>query len=94
MLELIMRLAHTFIITTAMDGWAAYSSAKWPPELLPVLQKVGFAATVPEARDEVFAAVHHVTQRSAGFGAVRDVIEQLLHARGLWPDVLRRYEAS
>jgi 3-deoxy-D-manno-octulosonate 8-phosphate phosphatase (KDO 8-P phosphatase) len=61
---------------------------------LPVLHKVGFAATVPEARDEVFAAVHHVTQRSAGFGAVRDVVEQLLHARGLWPDVVRRYEAS
>jgi 3-deoxy-D-manno-octulosonate 8-phosphate phosphatase KdsC-like HAD superfamily phosphatase len=38
--------------------------------------------------------VHHVTQRSAGFGAVRDVVEQLLHARGLWPDVVRRYEAS
>ena len=35
-----MRLAHTFIITNAMIGWVVYSSAKWLPELLPVLQKV------------------------------------------------------
>ena len=43
-----MRLAHTFIITNAMNGWVEYSSAKWPPELLPVLQKVRviFARTI------------------------------------------------
>ena len=43
-----MRLAHTFIITNAMSGWVEYSSAKWPPELLPVLQKVRviFARTI------------------------------------------------
>ena len=35
-----MRLAHTFIITNAMNGWVKFSSAKWPPELLPVLQMV------------------------------------------------------
>lgn len=51
---------------------------------LPVLQRVGFAATVPEARDEVLAAAHFVTARSAGCGAVRDVIEELLKARGEW----------
>lgn len=54
---------------------------------LPVLRAVGFAATVPEARDDVFPAVHYVTQRSAGFGAVRDVIEVLLRARGTWADL-------
>uniref|UniRef100_A0A7S4VK01 Uncharacterized protein n=1 Tax=Alexandrium monilatum TaxID=311494 RepID=A0A7S4VK01_9DINO len=40
LLELAMRLGHTFIITNAMNGWVEYSSAKWVPELLPVLQKV------------------------------------------------------
>ena len=59
---------------------------------LPVLRRVGFAVTVPEARPEVFAAAHHVTTRSAGFGAVRDVIEMLLQARGRWQAVLDRYE--
>lgn len=40
LLELALRLGHTFIITNAMNGWVEYSSAKWVPELLPVLQKV------------------------------------------------------
>lgn len=59
---------------------------------LPVLRRVGFAVTVPDARDEVFAAAHHVTTRRGGEGAVRDVIEQLLHARGAWRTVVNRYE--
>jgi hypothetical protein len=40
---------------------------------------------------EVLAVVHHVTERAAGFGAVRDVVEELLRARGAWDDVVRRY---
>lgn len=58
---------------------------------LPVLQAAGFAVTVPEARPEVFAEAHHVTDRAAGFGAVRDVIEILLRARGTWRGVLEHY---
>ncbi len=55
---------------------------------LPVLRACGFAVTVPEARPDVFAAAHYVTQRSSGFGAVRDVIEELLRARGVWQAVV------
>ena len=55
---------------------------------LPVLQQVGFAATVPEARKEVLAAAQFVTERSGGFGAARDVIEELLRARGVWQSVI------
>ncbi len=55
---------------------------------LPVLRAVGFAATVPEARPEVLAAAQFVTRRGAGFGAARDVIEELLRARGRWDDVV------
>jgi len=40
LLEMAMRLGHTFIITNAMNGWVEYSSAKWVPDLLPVLQKI------------------------------------------------------
>lgn len=57
---------------------------------LPVLQQVGFAATVPEARIEVATGAHFVTTRSSGFGAVRDVIEELLRAKGVWDDVLAK----
>ncbi|MFT4513152.1 MAG: 3-deoxy-D-manno-octulosonate 8-phosphate phosphatase (KDO 8-P phosphatase) [Planctomycetota bacterium] len=55
---------------------------------LPVLQQVGFAATVPEARREVIATAQFVTERSGGFGAARDVIEELLRSRGVWQDVV------
>jgi 3-deoxy-D-manno-octulosonate 8-phosphate phosphatase (KDO 8-P phosphatase) len=57
---------------------------------LPVLRRVGFAATVPEARREVLAAVHFVSERPAGFGAVRDVVEELLRARGCWDEVVAK----
>ena len=57
---------------------------------LPVLRQVGFAVTVPEARREVFVDVHHVTERSSGFGAVRDTIEELLRARGVWDSVVHK----
>ncbi len=56
---------------------------------LPVLRQVGFAATVPEARPELAPAVHYVSHRAAGFGAARDVVEELLRARGAWDAVVR-----
>jgi 3-deoxy-D-manno-octulosonate 8-phosphate phosphatase (KDO 8-P phosphatase) len=57
---------------------------------LPVLQRVGFAVTVPEGRPDLAAAVHFVTQRAAGFGAARCVIDKLLRARGAWDEVVRK----
>lgn len=50
---------------------------------LPVLERVGFAATVPHALDEVKAKVHYITARDGGFGAVREVIEMIRKAKGL-----------
>jgi 3-deoxy-D-manno-octulosonate 8-phosphate phosphatase (KDO 8-P phosphatase) len=57
---------------------------------LPVLRRVGFAATVPEARPEVLQAAQFVSRRSGGFGAVRDVVEELLKARGVWHQVVEK----
>jgi 3-deoxy-D-manno-octulosonate 8-phosphate phosphatase (KDO 8-P phosphatase) len=42
---------------------------------LPLLKQVGFAATVQDAMDEVLEAVHYVTKRPAGNGAVREVCD-------------------
>lgn len=42
---------------------------------LPLLRLVGFAATVPEAVDEVKESVHYVTRRPGGNGAVREVCD-------------------
>jgi len=40
LLEMSLRLGHTFIITNAMSGWVEYSAAKWMPGLLPLLQTI------------------------------------------------------
>ena len=42
---------------------------------LPLLRLVGFAATVPETVDEVKEAVHYITRRPGGNGAVREVCD-------------------
>ncbi len=45
---------------------------------IPLLQSVGFAATVPEAVDEVMDCVKYVTKRPGGNGAVREVCDYIL----------------
>lgn len=45
---------------------------------IPVLQAAGFAATVPEAMEEVLRHVHYVTKRPGGNGAVREICDLLL----------------
>lgn len=52
---------------------------------LPVLKAVGFSATVPDAVPEVLDAVHYVTRRSGGEGAVREVVDALRRAKGIGP---------
>ena len=58
-------------------GLAAHQAAFVGDELsdVPLLQAVGFAATVPDAVAEVRSAVHYVTERPGGSGAVREVAD-------------------
>lgn len=58
---------------------------------LPILKRVGFAVAVPNAVDEVKEASHYVTRKDGGHGAVREVIELILQAKGLWDQVMQRY---
>ncbi len=58
---------------------------------VPVLLRVGFAVAVPNAVPEVKENVHYVTERQGGRGAVREVADHLLKARGLWPVATQRY---
>lgn len=64
-------------------GLAADQAAFVGDELsdLPLLRAVGFAATVPEAVSDMHRAVHYITQRPGGSGAVREVCELILAAR-------------
>lgn len=45
---------------------------------IPVLKEVGFSATVPDAIEAVFKHTDYTTQRSGGFGAVREVCDLIL----------------
>lgn len=57
-----------------------------------VMRRVGLSVATANARAEVKSVAHYTTAAAGGHGAVREVIELLLHAQGLWEDVLRRYE--
>ena len=58
---------------------------------LPVLKKVGFSVAVADARPEVKRHVHYVTSVGGGRGAVREVVELILHAQGFWAPIVQGY---
>jgi len=59
---------------------------------LPVMSQVGFPVTVADAAPEVKQAAAWVTQSGGGRGAVRELVEFILKARGLWAEVVQRHE--
>ena len=52
---------------------------------IPVIEKVGFSATVPHAVEPVKARCHYVTETPGGWGAVREVADAIRKAQGLGP---------
>ncbi len=58
-----------------------------------VMRRVGVAIAVANARPHVKKFAHYVTTAAGGAGAVREVIELLLEAKGLLPELLARYDA-
>jgi 3-deoxy-D-manno-octulosonate 8-phosphate phosphatase (KDO 8-P phosphatase) len=57
-----------------------------------VMHRVGLAIATANARPEVKQEAHYVTQAVGGSGAVREVIELILKAQGLWEKVCEKYE--
>jgi 3-deoxy-D-manno-octulosonate 8-phosphate phosphatase (KDO 8-P phosphatase) len=58
---------------------------------LPLLVRVGFAATVEDAVPEVLEVAHYVTKRKGGRGAVREVCDLILEAKGTKSALLEKY---
>ena len=58
---------------------------------LPILRHCGLAIAVANAREEVKAEVHYVTEHRGGDGALRDAIEYILRAQGSWQRVMNEY---
>jgi 3-deoxy-D-manno-octulosonate 8-phosphate phosphatase (KDO 8-P phosphatase) len=55
---------------------------------LPLFHRVGLAVAVADAVPEVKAAAHWVTENPGGRGAVREVTDLILKAKGAWEDLL------
>jgi YrbI family 3-deoxy-D-manno-octulosonate 8-phosphate phosphatase len=58
---------------------------------LAVLRRVGIAIAPANACAEVQEAVHHVTRKAGGEGALREAVEFLLKASGEWDRVVDAY---
>ena len=57
-----------------------------------IMRRVGLSFAPANARPEVKSAASAVTEASGGAGAVREVIESLMRARGCWHEILKKYE--
>ncbi|HEX9367992.1 MAG TPA: HAD-IIIA family hydrolase [Vicinamibacterales bacterium] len=58
---------------------------------LPVLRRAGFSAAPADAAPEVRTAVHWVSASGGGRGAVRECIEHVLRAQGIWRTAVAEY---
>lgn len=58
---------------------------------LPLVRRVRLGVAVANARPELKAAAHYVTRAAGGRGAVREVAELVLRARGLWQGITAKY---
>jgi 3-deoxy-D-manno-octulosonate 8-phosphate phosphatase (KDO 8-P phosphatase) len=58
---------------------------------LQVRRRVGLPIAVANGVSEIRAVADHVTTARGGYGAVREIVEALLKARGVWPEMLERY---
>jgi 3-deoxy-D-manno-octulosonate 8-phosphate phosphatase (KDO 8-P phosphatase) len=59
-----------------------------------IMRRAGLSFATANARPEVKRSAMAVTDASGGSGAVREVIETLLKARGGWGDLLKKYEVE
>jgi len=58
---------------------------------LPVLRRAGFSAAPADAAPEVRAAVQWISASGGGRGAVRECIEHVLRAQGIWRTAVAPY---
>ena len=58
---------------------------------VPLIRRVGLGVAVDNARREVKECADYVTTAAGGSGAIREVVELILSARGIWPEILKRY---
>jgi 3-deoxy-D-manno-octulosonate 8-phosphate phosphatase (KDO 8-P phosphatase) len=55
------------------------------------MRACGLAIAVANARAEVRAVAHHLTEHEGGHGAGRDAVEFILRAKGILEKVIEQY---
>lgn len=60
---------------------------------LPVMRRAGLAVAVGNAVPEVKKAAHYTTKAVAGRGAIREVVELILKAKGVWESMIDKARA-
>jgi len=58
---------------------------------LPVLGRVGLSTAPADAVDEVRSRVHWVSRHAGGRGAVRELVEMVLRAKGRWDPIVNAF---
>jgi len=61
---------------------------------IPLLKKSGLSVAVADAHEEVKVFAMMVTENRGGRGAVREVCDFLLRAKGLWQDIINGYSKA
>ena len=91
MTRLLTSAADIEVVATCGVSWeeTAFVGDDLPD--LPVVQRCGVGVAVADACPELKAAAMLVTDRPGGRGAVREVVERLLRARGGWEAAVARY---
>lgn len=59
-----------------------------------LFRRAGLSFATANARIEVKRSAHAITETRGGEGAVREVIELLLSAKGVWSELLKKYEVT
>ena len=82
------------LVAAAGLGWEAVAYVGDDLPDLPVVSRVGLGVAVADACPELRAAAGLVTSLPGGQGAVRELIERLLKARGGWEDLIASYRGD
>jgi 3-deoxy-D-manno-octulosonate 8-phosphate phosphatase (KDO 8-P phosphatase) len=73
------------------DSAVAYIGDDLPD--LPLLRRAGLAVAVGDAVPEVKDLAHYTTRALAGHGAIRETVELVLKAKGIWEAMIEKARA-
>ena len=59
---------------------------------IPILERVGFPYTVPDAHSKVIKVADYITKKRGGYGAFREVVEHILNSMGIYEKIYEKMQ--